>query len=184
MSGKHFKRPGSGRALRALTLALLIFGLCVTAYAISEASVTVSDSYFQTGSVKVELNGGEPVIREGELIFAPGTTVVKNFYIENRGTCDAYYKIYFDHVNGELADTLEVSIQDGDLTVFEGTIARLTRSNVNAADQALKAGEKKDLTISFHLPQNTQNAAQDQSLSFDLCAEAVQAKNNSDRRFN
>lgn len=61
-----------------------------------------------------------------------------------------YYKLYFRDVSGELADMLEVTLTDGSNVLYTGTLSGLTRST----------------------------AAQQTCMSFVLCADAVQTKNN------
>ena len=46
-------------------MAAIIFlslGLVITSYALVRLSVSVRDNIFHTGIVKIELNGGEPII--------------------------------------------------------------------------------------------------------------------------
>lgn len=162
---------------------ILAVSLCITTYALFYATVTVDGSYFKTGSIRIDLNGGKPVIAAHEYLFEPGMTVEKPFYIENQSTWAVYYKIYFDNVEGGLADILQITILDGDKVLFEGTASSLTRQNVAAAEDILLAGGRRDLTIRFHYPENSTNISQNWELKFDLCADAVQEKNNPDRDF-
>lgn len=162
---------------------LLTICLCITTYALVMVSVSIPNNYFRTGNIEINLNDGLPVIEEHEFIFEPGMTVTKSFFIENLSTWDVYYKIYFDDVGGGLADILLITISDGEKPLFHGTAAELSKKNVNAADDVLMMKEKRDLTISFHYPEEAGNATQSCALSFNLCAEAVQTKNNPDRRF-
>lgn len=166
-----------------LAIVVLTLCLCITTYALVMVSVSVPDNYFKTGSVSVNLNDGKPVIEEHEFLFEPGMTVTKDFFIENSSTWDVYYRIYFDGVKGGLATVLQITISDGDKVLYQGTAAELSKENVTAADDTLKLGEKRNLTISFYYPQNAGNVTQNFSLSFNLCAEAVQTKNNPDRLF-
>ena len=94
-----------------------------------------------------------------------------------------YYKIYLDNVEGGLADVLEITVLDGDKVLYEGSARSLTRQNVIAADDILLVGEKRDLTIRFHYPESSTNVTQNWELKFDLCAEAVQEKNNPNKDF-
>ena len=54
---------------------------------------------------------------------------------------------------------------------------------VGAADDVLRLHERRELTISFHYPEEAGNGGQAQYLSFDLKADAVQTKNNPNRLF-
>ena len=166
-------------------IAIIILAIClaVTTFALVYATVSVENNLFRTGEVKINLNDGEPVIREHEFIFEPGMTVIKDFFIENESTWDVYYKIYFDDVSGGLADVLEVTIKDGDKTLYSGTANELTRQNVIAADDTLKIGERRDLTVVFHYPESSGNETQNLDLTFTMCAEATQTKNNPNKLF-
>ena len=162
---------------------ILSFCLCITTYALVRETVSVENNIFQTGVVQINLNGGKPVIEEHEYLFEPGMTVEKPFYIKNESTWAVYFKIYFDNVEGGLAEILEITILDGDKVLYEGTASSLMRQNVIAADDILLAGEKRDLTIRFHYPENSIKATQNWKLRFDLCADAVQEKNNPNKDF-
>lgn len=183
MSNK--KENHTSRKLTASVVAVIILSicLCITTYALVMVSVSVRDNYFKTGSIEINLNNGKPVIEEHEFLFEPGMTVTKDFFIQNESTWDVYYKIYFDDVKGGLATVLQITISDGDKVLFEGTAAELSETNVGAADDTLRLGEIRNLTISFHYPESAGNVTQDMSLTFKLCADAVQTKNNPDKLF-
>lgn len=167
-------------------IAIIILAIClaVTTFALVYASVSVENNLFHTGTVKINLNDGKPIIEEHEFIFEPGMTVIKDFFIENESTWDVYYKIYLDDVSGGLADVLEVTIKDGDKVLYTGTANELTRQNVIAADDTLKIGERRDLTVVFHYPESSGNETQNLDLTFTMCAEATQTKNNPNKLFN
>lgn len=166
-----------------ITIILLAIGLCITTFALIYYNVTVDDNLFQTGTAKINLNDGKPVIEEHEFLFEPGMTVEKDFFLENQSTAEVYYRLYFDKIEGGLADILEITIREGDNTLYTGKAADLTRETVGAADDLLKLNERRELTISFHFPEKTGNIGQAQYLSFELRADAVQTKNNPDRLF-
>ena len=166
-----------------LIVVLLALCLCVTSFALVLVSVSVPDNTFRTGHIEINLNDGNPVIEEHEFLFEPGMTVKKSFFIENLSTWDVYYKIYFDDVKGGLASVLQITIAAGDTVLFQGTAPELSRANVPAADDTLQPGERRALSICFHYPESAGNATQNSALSFTLCAEAVQTKNNPDKLF-
>lgn len=166
-----------------ITIIVLALCLCVTTFALVYASVSVEDNLFHTGEVKINLNDGKPVIREHEFIFEPGMTVKKDFFIENDSTWDVYYRLYLDNISGGLADVLTVTIKDGDKVLYTGTANELTRQNVAAADDTLKIGQRRNLTVIFHYPENSGNKTQKLDLAFTMCAEATQTKNNPNKLF-
>ena len=166
-----------------IAIVALAVCLCITTFALVYASVSVENNLFHTGKVKINLNDGKPVIREHEFIFEPGMTVIKDFFIENDSTWDVYYRIYLENVSGGLADVLEITVKDGDRALYSGTASELTQQNVTAADDTLKIGQKRNLTVYFHFPEDKGNETQNLDLTFTMCAEATQTKNNPNRLF-
>jgi hypothetical protein len=102
---------------------------------------------------------------------------------KNESTCDIYYKLYFDNVNGGLADVLQITVKNEEKTLYQGTAENLKRNAVAAADDVLKIGERRELTVYFYFPEEAGNSAQNLTLTFDMCADAVQAKNNPNKLF-
>ncbi len=164
-------------------LIVLTLCLCVTTFALVYSSISVDNNLFKTGKVSIDLNGGEPIVEENEFSLRPGITVEKEFYIQNNSTDSVYYKLFFEEVGGSLADLIEIRILYGGKILYTGTASSLSKDTVAAADDILAIGEKRTLTAVFHLPEDTDNAKKSGYLSFDLCAEAVQSKNNPDREF-
>ncbi len=166
-----------------IAIVALAVCLCITTFALVYASVSVENNLFHTGKVKINLNDGKPVIREHEFIFEPGMTVEKDFFIENDSSWDVYYRIYLENVSGGLKDVLEITVKDGDRALYSGTASELTQQNVTAADDTLKIGQKRNLTVYFHFPEDKGNETQNLDLTFTMCTEATQTKNNPNRLF-
>lgn len=166
-----------------VAIVLLTVCLCITTFALVYASVSVENNLFHTGEVKINLNNGEPVIREHEFLFEPGMTVRKEFFIENESTWDVYYRIYLDNLSGGLADVLDITVRDGDKILYSGTASELTRQNVATADDTLKIGQRRNLTVTFYYPEEKGNDTQNLDLTFTMCAEATQTKNNPNKLF-
>lgn len=166
-----------------IAIIVLAVCLCITTFALVYETVSVENNLFHTGEVKINLNDGKPVIREHEFLFEPGMTVKKDFFIENDSTWDVYYRLYLDNVSGGLADVITVTVKDGDKTLCSGTANELTKQNVIAADDTLKIGQRRNLTVVFHYPETAGNDTQSLDLTFTLCAEATQTKNNPNKLF-
>ena len=145
--------------------------------------MSVDYNIFHTGSVSINLNDSKRVIEEDEHLFEPGATVEKEFFIENNSTWSVYYKLYFKNVSGALADILQITFLDGDTVLWSGTANELDGVGVSGAERALEIGEKRYLTVRFYYPPESGNEGQNQVMVFDLCAEAVQTKNNPYRLF-
>jgi hypothetical protein len=162
---------------------VLSFCLCVTTFALAYATITVENNLFTTATMQINLNDGKPVIEENEFLFEPGMTVKKDFFLENQSSIEVYYKIYFEDLEGGLANFLQVTIKAGDEVLYDGTARNLTRDKVEAAKNTLPAGKKQDMEIYFYFPPEIGNAAQGLDLSFKLAADAVQTQNNPFKRF-
>lgn len=182
MKNKHGSTSGKITA-GIILLIVLSIALSGTTFALVYSMVTVDNNVFRTGVIDINLNDGKPVIEEHEFEFRPGMAVQKEFFLENNSTWSVYYKIYFRNVEGGLASLLRITIAIGDKILYEGTAAEMTRERVAAADDELAIGERRNLTVTFLLPWETGNEGQGQLLAFDLCADAVQTKNNRDRLF-
>lgn len=166
------------------TLVVLFLCLCVTAFALAYAMLRVDNNVFETGEIDIDLNGGKPVIEADEFLFEPGMTVEKSFYIKNNGTWAVYYKLYFSNVKGDLGDVLDVTIENAEGNVLlQGKLSKLKRHNVPVVEDELKVGERRDMTIIFHFPEDAKNTAQSDNVSFALSALAVQTKNNDGKEF-
>ncbi len=162
---------------------LLCICLAVTTFALVFSMVSVEDNLFKTGTVKINLNDGKPVIDEHEFIFEPGMTVKKNFFVKNESSCNVYYKLYFRNISGGLADVLQVKICNDDKVLFEGAAKEFTKENVSVADDVIRHNEIRELQIYFHFPEESGNNAQNLYLNFDMVADAVQTKNNPNKEF-
>lgn len=183
MNSKSESNTGKKLTASIVTIIVLLFCLCITTYALVKETVNIRDNTFQTGIVEINLNNGRPVIEAHEFLFEPGMTVKKDFFIENNSTWDVYYKIYFENVDGGLADVLQIVIKDDTSVLFSGTAKELTSANVSAADDVLKTGQRKEMEIVFHFPEAEGNSAQNRTLTFDMTARAVQTKNNPNKLF-
>ena len=165
-------------AVSLTVLLLLLICLCITTSALVRAILVVDNNFFRTGYIKIDLNGGTPVITEDDFLFEPGMTVEKDFYVENQSSWDVYYKLYFENVSGALANELDVTLRSGEKVLWEGTMSELTEENVNAADDVLALNEHRVFTLSLHFPESAVNDSQGTYLEFDLGVQAVQTKNN------
>lgn len=169
----------------AAVTVLLALGLMVTTLAIALSVAVRPDDIFSTGVIQLNLNDSQPVITEGEYLFEPGMTVRKSFFLENEGA-ECWYKLYFADVHGSLAASLEVTVSDGSAVLFSGKLSDLTRERAEIAGSlppAGTAGSRRDMAIVFHLPEDAGNGAQGGTLSFDLCADGTQVRNNPGKNF-
>jgi len=167
-----------------VTIVVLAACLCVTSFALIHATISSKGNVFSTGEIRINLNGGETIIREDEFLFESGMNVEKDFYIENQSTCGVWYRLFFKNIEGNLGKYLDVKILDNDEVLSSGKLSELTRDKVGAYEKPLASGEKKILTISFQLSEDVGNEAMNQFLIFDFGAEAVQTRNNPDKKFN
>ena len=180
------------KRLTAAMLVILILTSClgITAYALFYATVEIEENYFKTGKVDIELEFGEDrkdaqLITEDEYLFEPGMTVEKTFWVVNKSTDDVYYRLYFDSLAGKLANIMEIKIWEAESgeVYFDGIAKGLKREKMGAFKNCLKENDEIEMKISFHYPELSGNATQNQYMSFDLRADAVQTKNNPDKQF-
>ncbi len=185
MSKKMSNNSKTAKRLTASLISLIVMAVClaITTFAIVYSMVSVDSNLFSTGSLKINLNDGVPIITEGDCLVEPGATVQREFFIENLSTDPVFYRFYFKNVTGGLADVLIVKICDGDKVLVEGKPNEITQKNVPAAEEALGIGEKKVYQISFYFPTESGNVTKNKTLEFDLAADAVQTKNNNNREF-
>lgn len=166
-----------------VAIILLSVCLCITTFALILASVSVDDNIFNTGSVKLNLNDGQPVITDSEYLFEPGMRIKKDFFLENQSTCSVYYRLYFEDIQGDLADVLEITVTYGDTVLYSGKINDLSKDKVAAADDVLEIGDRRTLSLSFYYPPESGNEYKGKYLSFTLCADGVQTRNNPSKSF-
>lgn len=166
-----------------VVICILLISLCITTFALVYATVSVEYNIFSTGTIKINLNDNKRIIEQDEYLFEPGMTVDKEFFIENNSTWSVYYKVYFKNVSGGLSDIIKISILDGEEILWAGTAKELDGVGVSGAEKALEIGERRTLTIRFYYPPESDNQGQNQVMAFDLCADAVQTKNNPYRLF-
>ncbi len=190
----------TNRTIRRLMIALavvviLAICLCVTTFALIY-SISVDRNIFSTATVDINLNDEKPIIDgSDEFLFEPGMTVYKDFFIENEGTADVYYKIYFEDIDGDLADVLDVTISDRiDETsrdcvpenanvLYSGKLRDLTLDNTDVESDELAKGDRHDLYAIFHFPEDSRNNMQNEVLTFTMSAKATQKRNNPKREF-
>ena len=134
---------------------------CITTLALIYAMVRVDNNVFRTGKVEINLNDGEAIISENEFLFEPDDCK-KDFFIENRSTWSVYYRVYLI-ISGGLADIMEITVKDGDNIICSGIASDLTLNKVQAAEEMLQIGEKKNLSI-FSLPKDKGNEAKNTTL--------------------
>lgn len=191
---EHTDRTGRKLTAGLITIMLLACCLCFTTYALVYSEVMVEDNIFHTGTVKINLLDSEgnnlvnnTIIDQNSYIFEPGMRVEKPFWIENVGTADCYYRIFFDNVKGDLANILQVRITvPADATrpekiLYEGLAIDLTKDAVYT--DKLEVYKSQEIKISFYFPSSAGNAYQNKQMSFNICAQAVQIKNNENRDF-
>ena len=166
-----------------VTVVLLSLGLAITSFALASAIAQVRNNRFAMSmGVELTINDGKPVVDVTDMVYEPGGTYVSEFPIANLGTFDVWYRVYFTDVNGALKDYITVTIKEADGTVLcKGTMSELSSDKV--AVSSLAAGEKKTLTIEFYFSSEAGNAAQGQSASFNITANATQKQNNPNKDF-
>ncbi len=166
-----------------ITVILLAAMLVISSFALFTSRASVSDNQFETGTVKIALNGGQAVFDGSDTNIEPGHSLKRDFTVENQGTADIYYRLYLENVSGTLQEALIVEIYDGDTLLFSGLASELTKDSPCQGETPLKAGETRTLTAVVKMQESAGNAFQAGEITFDITADAVQARNNPDKAF-
>lgn len=175
--------------INVVTLILLCVALSVTSFAIAATMIRyeIANNYFQTGEIKIDLNGGKPIIpADDKRLLQPGNTIKQDFTIANRGGWKVHYKLFFDKVEGKLGDVLYIKIykkEQPDIILLEGNMKDLVDANKLQIASTLEKGEEQILVASFHFPEEAGNEYGGEMLEFDMSAIAVQTKNNPEGKF-
>ena len=166
-----------------VTVVLLSLGFTITSFALASSIAQVRNNRFAMSmGVKLTINEGNPVVDVTDMVYEPGGTYKSEFSIANLGTFDVWYRVYFTDVDGVLKDYITVTIKEADGTVLcKGKMSELSSDKV--AVSSLAAGEKKTLTIEFYFSSEAGNSAQEQSVSFNITANATQKQNNPNKDF-
>lgn len=181
--------------MRKFTTGIVVFiilcvCLCITTLALVYATITAENNVFETGFVSINLNDGEAVINDSEFFFEPGMNIKKDFFIQNDSSRPVYYRLYLNDLQGGLASVIRVTVVDKTdpenvKVLYDNLKAEdMRRFNVETVKAPLEAGERRELEITFSLGEDEDNNYLDSGISFDLCAEAVQADSNSNMEFN
>lgn len=176
---KARRRAGASLAA-AVVLAVL---LVLTTVALGASFVRVDDNLFETGQVAIALNGGQPVFAGGDLNIEPGHTLVRDFTVDNRGTADAYVRLYLQDVEGTLGQALTFSVYDGSELLYTGSAEDFTREAPCVLERPLAVGETRTLTAVVHMREDAGNTYQAGGITFTIAADAVQVRNNPDKTF-
>lgn len=164
-------------------IVLLVLCLCVTLMALLYSMVSVDGNRFLTGVVEINLNDGKPVIEANEFLFEPGMTVEKTFFVENNSGCEVYCRLYFDSMEGNLANVMDVTLLSGNEVLFSGKASDFTRKKAKVLSEKLGIRERKEFSIVFYFPKEVGSNIQGGYLAFDLRADATQVRNNPKRQF-
>lgn len=166
-----------------VAVVLLSVGLTVTSFALASSIAQVRNNRFAMSmGVNLNINGDEPIVDMTDMLYEPGATYVSTFSIANLSAFDVWYRVYFTDVNGALKDYITVTIKEADGTVLcKGRMSELSADKVEVG--VLKAKEEKTLSIEFYFSSEAGNAAQGQTVSFNITANATQKQNNPDKDF-
>lgn len=168
-----------------LTAAAVIIALLgiVLSYAIFSVNVvSEKDVRLSQGSFNIVLNDGKPVLGD-DILFEPGMTIRKDFTLENKGTTNSFYKIYFSELPMEVAELINVSILDGTQTLASSTLYEMTKENAIIMNDNLLAGEKEVFTLCLELTEEIENVEQGMEYVLDMFVEAAQRDNNPEAEF-
>ena len=162
---------------------VLLVMLIITTLALFSSIAEADGNVFQTAQVKISLNGGEKIFHDDDFQLSPGSSIEKSFTVKNESNVEAYYRLYFENVNGPLENAVEFQIYDGDNLIYQGKPAQLVKTDPCLAPRSLQAGETHTLSIKAVMLDASGNTYQNAYLEFDVAADAVQVRNNPDKKF-
>lgn len=143
-------------------------------FVIKVAGLDADTVVISTAGVSININDGAPILSQYD--YDNWNGVEKPFSITNDRTVPVYARLYLDHVSGSLADSVTVSVYDGDTNLGavwnKGAGGRL----FVALPNVLRFEERKDLTVVFSVESGAHGEMQ-----FDLACDVVQATNNPER---
>lgn len=179
--GKKPAARGKVVALGALVVAVVLVG---TAWALTRSHALLPDHTFETGTVSIDLNGGEPVF-DGNVPMEPGRTLIEDFTVTNTGSASCYFRVYVRNLSGALAPSLDVTISDKETgsVLYDGAMADLESKVACVVADTLEPGQTQVLTAVVHMGEAAGNGSQTADVAFDLCADATQVRNNEGREF-
>lgn len=156
---------------------LILLIIAVFAYMLNYTNL---ETTIGTGTIDLNFNDGIVIFDDEDLNLQPGESVIKEMFIENVGTEDFYYRIYLENVSGDLADVTVVNIYDENDNLLQSiATSEFDSSSYFTTDEIVTVGEIINLKIEIVFVEESGNTYQDENLSFDIVASAIQSKNNS-----
>ena len=161
-----------------------LLGVAALAWALLWAHADLPGNSFQTGEVKIDLNDGQPVFARG-VDLEPGRSLTEDFTLTNAGSADCYWRLHAAGVTSDLDDALMVDIVDkaSGTTLYSGSMTGLRSPQACKGADVLPVGQSIVLTAIVRMASHAGNDYQGTDVSFDLVADATQARNNAGRDF-
>ena len=80
-------------------------------------------------------------------------------------------------------EVLTFSVYDGEKLLYSGKAKDFSKQTPCVSDTPMSAGETRALTVVVKMDESAGDTYQAAGITFDITAEAVQAKNNPDKAF-
>lgn len=142
-------------------------------FVIKVAGLDADTVVISTADVSINMNNGRPILSQYD--YDNWSGVEKPFFIMNDSTVPVYARLYLNNVSGSLADSVTVSVYDGDTNLGavwnKGAGGRL----FVALPNVLRIDESKELTVVFSVESGAHGEMQ-----FELACDIVQTTNNSE----
>ncbi len=190
---------------RRIVMGIAVLSLCVllaaTAYAFGLFQVELLNNYFHTGTIAVSIvmeEDPDGADLTDTFYYEPGMTVRGNFTvrdykfddegnkIESTDENGIYYRIYFSHLDGELANIMQARIYKPDGTpIYSGLAKDLSSpSNFPAIHIPYQEnGNSHSYTLELHYPKLAGNDTQKQTMTFALAVKATQSTANPNKEY-
>ena len=169
--------------LNMTSLIFLLLMLIGVTYALLFSFVSVKDHFFESGYVKIDLNGGKLVFDNDDFNLAPSQSVTKPMSVKNLSSVPIYYRIYLKNINGGLSESISFNIYDGSNLIKTITLHNFDYKNALVSDESLAVNGEKLYTIEAFFNNSAGNTYNNSAVTFDFVAEAVQSQYNPNKEF-
>lgn len=181
INSEKAKRKGQ---LLIAEIILLSVMLLITTYALFSNVASVNNNTFSAQGVSIEINNGERLFNEENLLLQPGKSCEKIFTVKNTGSADAYFQLFLENVAGNIVDAVNFEIcTSSNEIVYKNNAHDFTKANPYIHNVAIKAGQEIQLKMVVGMADGAGNTYQDSSIVFDVVAQSIQAKNNDSKVF-
>lgn len=170
------KRKSKILIIEIIVLAIM---LLITTYALFSNVANVSNNVFSAQGVSIEINNGEKLFDDENLLLEPGKACEKTFTVKNTGTADAYFQLFLENLSGTIIDAVDFEVYtENNVFLYQNNAKDFTKDSPYIHKEIIKAGQEIQLKMVVRMLKGAGNTYQYSSMVFDVVAKSIQAKNN------